>query len=77
MKKSELRQLIKEEVSKVLNEEIYDLIRDIKSTLDKNFRGYYIEQEIRDNFHPDSYTMRELRKMGILPPDSSTRRRRY
>ncbi len=77
MKKSELRQLIKEEVSKVLNEEIYDLIRDIKSTLDKNFRGYYNESEIRDNFRPDSYTMRELRKMGILPPDSSTRRRRY
>ncbi len=77
MKKSKLRQIIKEEVSKVLNEEIYDLIRDIKSTLSKNFRGYYIEQEIRDNFSPDSYTMRELRKMGILPPDSSTRRRSY
>jgi len=73
MKKSKLRQIIKEEISKVLNEEIYDLIRDIESTLQKNFRGYYIEKEIIDNFNPDFYTMRELRKMGILPPDSSTR----
>jgi hypothetical protein len=77
MKKSELRKLIKEEISKVLNEEIYDLIRDIKSTLDKNFRGYYIEQEIRDNFNPDSSTLRELRKMGLLAPLEKTRGRRY
>lgn len=77
MKKSELRKLIKEEISKVLNEEIYDLIRDIKATLDKNFRGYYIEQEIRDHFKPDSYTMRELVKMGLLPPKVKPQGRRY
>lgn len=75
MKKTELRKIIKEEISKVLNEEIYDLIRDIKSTLNKNFRGYYIEQEIRDTFNPDSYTMRELRKMGLLAPLEKPRRR--
>ena len=75
MKKSELRKIIREEISNTLNEEIYDLIRDIKSTLNKNFRGYYIEQEIRDNFNPDSYTMRELRKMGLLAPISKPGRR--
>ena len=77
MKKSQLRQIIKEEISKVLNEEIYDLIRDIKATLDKNFRGYYVEQEIRDNFNPDSSTLRELVKMGLLPPKLIPYRRRY
>lgn len=64
MKKSELRKIIKEEISNTLNEEMYDLIRDLK-------RAGYINASRRDvekylGYTLDNYKLQALKRARII-----------
>ena len=64
MKKSELRQIIKEEISNTLNEEIYDLIRDLKSSLGFNNSRRDVEEYL--GYTLDNYKLQALKRARII-----------
>tara|TARA_Y100000389_G_scaffold163316_1_gene166522 strand:- start:298 stop:495 length:198 start_codon:yes stop_codon:yes gene_type:complete len=64
MKKSELRQIIKEEISNTLNEEMYDLIRDLKSSLGFNNSRRDVEEYL--GYTLDNYKLQVLKRARII-----------
>tara|TARA_Y100000385_G_scaffold198553_1_gene205582 strand:- start:766 stop:963 length:198 start_codon:yes stop_codon:yes gene_type:complete len=64
MKKSELRQIIKEEISNTLNEEMYEVIRDLKSRLGFNNSRRDVEEYL--GYTLDNYKLQVLKRARII-----------